>query len=226
MSRNFEIVPSELYHIYNRGTDKRNIFTSVRDYERFLTLLYVSNGNMPVHLQLQGSTLNKVADIDLGKKLVDIGVYCLMPNHFHIILRGIEVGGVSRFMQKLTTGYTMYFNKRHERSGSLFQGRYKAVHIDKDHYLKYLMAYIHLNPVKIIDSKWKEEGIKDLKKSEAYLERYKYSSYPDYVLGDRIESCILNKDVFPKYFEMNHDLRLYISDLLESSRLNLEEIAG
>jgi|SRR3989338_2060772 len=226
MSRNFKIVPGELYHIYNRGTDKRNIFTSVHDYERFLTLLYVSNGSTPVHLQLQGSTLNKVRDIDLDKKLVNMGAYCLMPNHFHAILSGIEMDGVSRFMQKLTTGYTMYFNKRHERSGSLFQGRYKAVHIDKDRYLKYLMAYIHLNPIKIIDSKWKEEGIKDLKKSETHLESYKYSSYLDYVLGDRIESCILNKDILPKYFETNHDLRSYINDLLEYSRLNLEEIAG
>lgn len=225
MSRNFEIAPGELYHIYNRGTDKRNIFTSARDYERFFTLLYVSNGNIPVHLQLQGSTLNKVTDIELGKKLVSIGAYCLMPNHFHIILRGIEAGGVSRFMQKLTTGYTMYFNKRHERSGSLFQGRYKAVHIEKDSYLKYLLAYIHLNPIKIIDSKWKEEGIKDLKKSKSHIEGYKYSSYLDYVLGYRLESCILDKDILPKYFDTSHDFRSYTNDLLESSRLNLEEIA-
>lgn len=226
MSRNFEIASAELYHVYNRGTDKRNIFTSARDYERFLALLYVSNGNIPVHLQLQGSTLNKVIDIDLGKKLVNIGSYCLMPNHFHMIISGIELGGVSRFMQKLTTGYTMYFNKRHERSGSLFQGRYKAIHVNNDRYLKYLMAYIHLNPIKIIDSKWKEEGIKDLKKSKAYLESYKYSSYLDYVLDNRIENCILDKNILPKYFEKNSDFRSYVNDLLEYSRLNLEEIAG
>ncbi len=158
--------------------------------------------------------MKKVADIDLGKKLVNIGAYCLMPNHFHMIISGIEVGGISKFMQKLTTGYTMYFNKHHERSGSLFQGRYKAVHIDKDRYLKYLMVYIHLNPIKIIDSKWKEEGINNLKKSKDYLESYKYSSYPDYVLGDRIESCILNKDILPKYFETNNDFRSYVNDLL------------
>lgn len=222
MSRNFEIFQEELYHVYNRGTDKRNIFTSVSDYERFLTLLYVSNGSIPVHLQLQGSTLNKVVDIDLGKKLVSIGAYCLMPNHFHIILSGIEINGISHFMQKLTTGYTMYFNKRYERSGSLFQGRYKAVHVEKDNYLKYLMTYIHLNPIKIIDSKWKEQGIKDLKKSEAHLEGYKYSSYLDYVSSKRLESCILNKDILPKYFEINQDIRSYMNDLLEYSRLNLE----
>jgi len=101
MSRNFKIVPGELYHIYNRGTDRRNIFTSVHDYERFLTLLYVSNGSTPVHLQLQGSTLNKVRDIDLDKKLVNMGAYCLMPNHFHLLINQKDKGKICHCRAKL-----------------------------------------------------------------------------------------------------------------------------
>lgn len=110
-------------------------------------------------------------------------------------------------MQKLITAYTMYFNKRHKRSGVLFQGKYKATHAQSDPYLMHLIAYIHLNPVKLIDPKWKENGIKDRKKAEDYLNDFHYSSYLDYINDDRLETRLINKNILPKYFETPDDFK-------------------
>lgn len=215
MARNVVIVPGEYYHLYNRGTEKRNIFSSQHDYDRFLSLLYLCNGNIPVHLQLQGRTLNEIGQIDRGERIIDICAFCLMPNHFHLLVREVAENGISRFMQKLITGYTMYFNKRHERSGALFQGKYKATHANNDAYLRYLISYLHLNPVKLIDSDWKEEGIKDREKAEEYIKLYRYSSYVDYLGQDRMEKMIINKDALPKYFETPTDFKKIVTEWLD-----------
>ncbi len=129
--------------------------------------------------------------------LVDICAYCLMPNHFHLLLRERVEGGISRFMQKLTTAYTMYFNKRYERSGTLLQGRFKATHASRDEYLSYLVAYIHLNPVKLIEPLWKESGIADRDYAEDYLASYTFSSYPDYLGQDRAQNRLLDMKALP-----------------------------
>lgn len=215
MGRNIVFAPDEFYHLYNRGTEKRNIFSSKIDYERFLSLLYISNGSVPVHLQLQGRTLNEVRTVERGGPLVDIAVYCLMPNHFHLLVREKSGTGISRFMQKLMTAYTMYFNKSHERTGSLFQGKFKATHAKDDRYLKYLISYIHLNPIKLIDPKWKENGIKNRTKGEKYLDEYQYSSYLDFQGQKRNADIILSKSVLPKYFERPLDFRTSVTEWLD-----------
>ena len=140
MTRNVKLAPGEFYHLYNRGTEKRNIFQLETDYERFLTLLYLCNGENVVQLKLQGRTLSEVDRTNDRNQLIHICSYCLMPNHFHLLVQEKEEGGISRFMQKVTTGYTMYFNERHGRSGGLFQGRFKATHANNDRYLKYLIS--------------------------------------------------------------------------------------
>jgi putative transposase len=159
MQRSFHFAPREFYHLYNRGTEKRKIFLCRADYARFLALLYLANQETPTVLKIQGRTLEELVEERSGTPLVEIATYCLMPNHFHLLVRGVEEGGVGKFMQKLTTGYTMYFNKKNERTGTLFQGRYKATHVADDRYLRYLISYIHLNPIKLIEPKWKETGI-------------------------------------------------------------------
>ena len=181
MSRNIKLSPNEYYHIYNRGVDKRKIFSGEKDYERFLALLYLGNSNIAVDLKLQGRTLKEVLNITREKTLVDICAYCLMPNHIHLLIHEKEENGISRFMQKITTAYTMYFNKKNDRTGSLFQGKFKATHADHDNYLKYLISYIHLNPVKLIEPSWKETGISKRKRAESFLESYRYSSYRDFL---------------------------------------------
>jgi putative transposase len=217
MTRTIEFSIGEYYHIYNRGTDKREIFTTSNEYFRFLVLLYICNSDIKVdigdHLR-QGLTLSEIFQIDKGKELVSIGSYCLMPNHFHILIHEKDEKGISLFMQKLQTAYTMYFNKKHDRNGSLFQGTFKAQHITKDTYLKYLFAYINLNPIKLIDPKWKERGIKNLSESEKYLDGYKHSSYLDLIGIKRIESRILNLFVFPEYFDSKLEFKDFINEWL------------
>src|SRR6266853_650766 len=119
MTRPIEFSLGEYYHVYNRGSDKRRVFLSPRDYDRFVALLYMCNSPEPVHISLQGKSLSDLLKIKHKKRLVDIGVYCMMPNHFHLLLRERVENGISQFMHKLATGYTMYFNKKNNRSGSL-----------------------------------------------------------------------------------------------------------
>ena len=220
MARNVEFAPHEFYHIYNRGTEKRNIFLSRSDYERFSALLYSCNGTLPVRLDnipesKQGRTLlERAIQCDRGTPLVEICAYVLMPNHFHLLIRERSDGGISKFMQKLLTGYTMYFNTRRERSGVLFQGKYKARHAHGDRYLAHLISYIHLNPVKLIEPLWKETGIRNRSNAERYLKQYTYSSYPDYLGQERTANKIITKDALPAYYESPKDFSNVIKEYL------------
>ncbi len=223
MSRNIDLSIGEYYHIYNRGTDKRIIFKNDKDYYRFLILLYLCNSTLNVHLgdlieaqDIQNLALYKdsILDMDRGETIVSIGVYCLMPNHFHLVLKEKQEGGISLFMQKLSIGYTMYFNKKYDRSGALFQGKFKAKHANTDNYLKYLFAYIHLNPIKLIDKNWIENGIQDLNKVKDYLDNYSFSSYPNYIGEKRKENNILDIKAFPDYFQSEREFKDFICDWL------------
>ena len=221
MERKIVFAPGEYYHIYNRGVEKRDIFLSDADRLRFQRLLYVANGdNAVVYKLIQGLPLD---EIKRGKQVVAIGAYCLMPNHFHILVKEIVEGGVSKFLAKLTTSYSMYFNTKHKHSGSLFQGTFKAEHVDNDEYLKYLYSYIHLNPVKLIDPEWKEKGIRDIEKAKKYLEGYHYSSYEDYATGGREESAILSSKEFPEYFEKQGDFAEFVEEWMRYKEENLME---
>ncbi|KKR68323.1 MAG: hypothetical protein UU10_C0027G0016 [Parcubacteria group bacterium GW2011_GWF1_40_6] len=199
--RKTNLVEGEYYHIYNRGNGKQKIFHDKEDYLRFMSLLYVSNSSESFNLyDLNRNTHFNVYEIERNNLLVNIGVYCLMPNHFHILITGKVEGGISKFMQKLSTAYSMYYNKKYERTGSLFEGKFKSQHMITDRQLKYLFSYIHLNPIKLIQKDWKERGIKDKKKAVDYLKEYFYSSYLDFVGERRIQEKILNIKSFPQYF--------------------------
>jgi len=193
----------EYYHVYNRGNSKQDIFRDNLDRRRFQNLLYVANGMNS--FILRGVPKEKVFDFERGDCLVHIGAYCLMPNHFHILLTPAVERGVQTFMQKLATGYSMYFNKKYSRTGGLFEGRFKSQHADSDEYLKYLFSYIHLNPVKLIQPDWKEFGIRDLANVQKYLSDYKYSSLLDYV-GMRDEGVIVESNRFPEYFRSHKEV--------------------
>jgi len=226
MSRKISFIIDGYYHIYNRGTDKRITFNDDQDYQRFIALLYLCNSTFAVDLRehfSEGSTFGEIFTLPRGEKIIDIGEYCLMPNHFHLILHERIEGGISLFMQKLSTGYTQYFNKRNKRTGSLFQGRFQAKHADTDEYLKYLFAYVHLNPIKLIDPEWKEKGIVDLKKSKEYLMEYPYSSYYDFLKIKRPERVILNTDAFPEYFKTERDFEEFIHDWLTYNKEFMDE---
>lgn len=202
MARAFSFDKDEYYHIFNRGVEKRIVFSNTYEKTRFQKLLYVCNGTKVVHF----SNLYDIAEshevyaVDRGEPLVQIGAYCILSNHFHLLIKEYEIGGISMFMQKLITAYTMYFNIRNKRSGGLFEGKFRARQALDDNYLKYLFSYIHLNPAQHTDATWKTSGTKNIKRTMEYLKEYQFSSLPDYLGEARIQSIILAKDSFPNYF--------------------------
>jgi putative transposase len=223
MTRSIEFSIGEFYHIYNRGTEKRKIFLSKTDYERFVSLLYLCNSKESVQIGPTKKSLEDILLVNRDNQIVDIGAYCLMPNHFHLLLHESIEDGISKFMQKLTTAYTMYFNKKNERTGALFQGVFKAEHANNDEYLKYLFAYIHLNPVKINEPNWKEDGIKNIKTVNKLLINYPYSSYHEYSGSNRLEKKIINKEAFPEYFEKITDFKEMINYYLNFNNISTQK---
>src|SRR3989344_3150278 len=195
--RKVSFVPDEYYHIYNRGNSKQKIFPPPKDFGRFVKILYLANSEKGFKFR---DTTGQIYDIERGKQLVSIGAYCLMPNNFHILMKEVDEGGLSKFMQKLTTAYSMYYNTKYKRSGSLFEGRFKSEHLYDDQYLKYIFSYIHLNPLKLLDNEWKENGIKNKSSALRFLDQYNFSTYPEYKGINRPEKVILDRKPFPDYF--------------------------
>lgn len=182
----------EFYHLYNRGTEKRVIFLDEQDYNHFLFLMYICNTEKSIELR-------KISEnFDRGETIVDIGIFCLMPNHFHILVHEKINGGISKYMLKIMTSYSMYFNKKYERTGKLYEGVFKSTHANKDTYLKYLYSYIHLNPAKLIDKNWRENKNRNSAKLLEYIFSYHYSSLQEYVSS---KFKIVNPYPFPTYFK-------------------------
>ncbi len=216
--RKVSFVFGEYYHIYNRGNSKQKIFHEKEDYLYFIKLLYILNQKNKK--QLRDYTHDVFISRENCDPLVAIGAYVLMPNHFHILITPTEDGSVSKFMQKISTGYVMYYNQKYKRSGSLFEGKFKSQHANNDRYLKYLFSYIHLNPLKLIDKNWKEKGIKNAQKAFEFLNNYTYSSYSDYVNeSNRPECIILNKKAFPAYFPNS---KIFRKEIVEWFNYNTE----
>ncbi|MEK9134880.1 MAG: transposase [Patescibacteria group bacterium] len=145
--RKIQFANGEYYHIFNRGVEKREIFTNNLELERFFLSMKEFNilnpiGGLHVASFRKESSLRSLAS---KEKLVSFICYCLNPNHFHFILKQIMDRGIEKFMHRLGSGYTNYFNKKYKRSGSLFQGTFKANHINSDKYLLYTSAYVNLN---------------------------------------------------------------------------------
>lgn len=128
-----------------------------------------------------------------------------MPNHFHLILKQNVDDGITTYMRKLLTAYSMYFNTKYEHSGVLFQGRFKSRLIDTDAYHRYVFAYVHLNPIDLIYSDWKNNGIPHLGKAWKFLLNYKYCSYADYAGNSRVESKLLSRDEAPDFLSEQDD---------------------
>src|SRR3989344_7139585 len=115
------------YHIYNRGNNKRKVFLGRGDLERFFQSMQEFNSEEPIG-SIHISSFKEPLLRSSTSKLVDFVCFCLNPNHYHFIIRQLTDKGIEKFMHRLGTGYTNYFNEKHKCSGSLFQGRYKAIH--------------------------------------------------------------------------------------------------
>jgi len=223
--RKVPFVPGEYYHIYNRGNSKQIIFFDEKDYERFTKCLYLCNSQKNFNFRDDIVDLKIDSfDFDRGTPIVSIGTWTLMPNHFHLYLtfspcpgQG-EKNNISDFMHRLSLAYVGYLNRKYKRTGSLFEGPFKAVHVKNDNQARYLFSYHHLNPVKLIQPKWKEEGIKNTKKTLEFLKNYKWSSYLDYKGVKRPEGKIITLEDFPIDFQNTNDFDREILDWLEYNK--------
>lgn len=204
----------EIYHVMNRGVEKRKIFMKPQDYSRFILGLYFFNDarmkydiwtNLKTRkeqtLSILGSSSIGTPGVPIEEerlRSVDILAFALMPNHFHLILREIKEGGIASFMQKMT-GYAKYFNQQYDRVGPLFQGRYKAVHVKDEEQLRTTFVYVHTNPVELKESEWKDFKVKDAPQAINRLKEYRWSSYNDYT-GSPIFPAVTERDFFQKLY--------------------------
>lgn len=204
------LVNGEFYHIFNRGSEKREIFLQPRDYSRFQQTFYYYQfiGPKPKFSNFAKFKLSSFKPLP-GEKFVDIICYCLMPNHFHFLVRQLKDGGVSKFVSQLSNSYTKFFNTKYDRVGPLFQGAFKAVRVKTDEQLIYLSSYIHLNPIKA--------------KLARSIEKYPWSSYHEYSLSNTI--CLT--DEILNLFSSRADYKKFIIDQKRAQTMPsfVEEIA-
>ena len=219
--RDKPLLNGETYHVFNRGAHKQKIFLSQEDYARFLLLVYLSNSTHPANLRetlvkYKGSTFGEVfMEERVEDPLVDVLAYSLMPNHYHLILRQKSDNGITNFMRKLGTGYTMSYNVKYEHSGVIFQGRFKSRHVGNGPYFRYIFAYVHLNPVSIIEPHWEDRGIENPRRVRDFLSQYQHSSYYDYSVKERPQSKLLSLKQAPDFLRTQNDLE----EMLKSVRL-------
>jgi len=217
-----KFIENQIYHIYNRGVEKRNIFKEDKDYFRFLHDLFEFNDendvfNVAYYFNLQTKEIESQhleTERKPRKLLVEILIFTLMPNHFHLLLRQKKEKGIVRFMQKLGTGYTNYFNKKYERVGSLFQGRFKAVLIKEESHFLHLPYYIHSNP---LDLNYGSSTPID------WLENYRWSSYLDYI-GQKNFPSVTSRDFLLEFFGGEKEYQKEMIKWLKEKDENIEEI--
>ena len=217
-------------HVYNRGNRKQPIVHNARDKEHFLQMLYYFNAEqipVPTFRELNKQRFNLCSfewpkDWQPRKPMVNIVAFTLMENHFHLLLKEIKEGGISKFMQKLGTGMTMYYNTKYGESGSLFQGSYKARCVDEDLYLKYLSVYIQIKNVFELYPGGLKKAVKEFDKAYGWAINYPYCSLGDFVeVKDR---GIINKDIFSEIFSNPKEYKEFTCDCIFS--MNLKERLG
>src|SRR3989344_3859948 len=205
--RKIPLAEGEFFHVYNRGNSKQQIFIDDHDRDRFVKLLYLCNSKKSFNFRN-----------DIVRKGIDVWDFDSVPPR----LAGGRARGdenklpISIFLEKLCKTYAQYFNAKYKRTGSLFESKFKSVHITDDPQAKYNFSYIHLNPVKLIDKDWRKNGIKDFVKTMQFLQNYKWSSYQDHKGVVRPENKILDLDKFPKYFQDVKDFDIEIIEWLKN----------
>ncbi len=229
--RKIKFITDKIYHIFNRGVEKRNIFIDDSDRWRFVQAMFLFNddeisSNILWKLENEKGGLNFKTlreYIEQNKKdrrpLVKIMTDCLMPNHFHFLVKQVQENGISRFMQKFGVGYTNYFNEKYDRVGSLFQGPFRAVLVENDLYLQYLLVYINIiNPGQLVEPNLKEIGVADVDKIMAAADAYGWSAHPEYT-GER-QSIIIEKDVLAEFFPTPEKYREFARSVLLGRKID------
>jgi len=203
-NRKFVFGNNEYYHVFNRGVEKRPTFTNKHEYLRAIaTFNYYKYSGLSLRYS-KYITLDKNKRLNFLNRLIEDNLqisllaYCIMENHFHFLIKQIKDNGVVKFMAKFTNSYTKYFNTKHKRVGPLFQGVFKAVHIDSDEQLIHLSRYIHLNPV--VGYRVKIED----------LSNYQWSSFPSYM--GMLDIFQIDKQEIMSFFKNVQDYRKFICD--------------
>ena len=185
---------AEVHHVLSRGVDKRKIFMDDKDRFRFIHDLFEFNDQAPAenvlyHLRRPSIDVGHRYDADVRRRninrpprkiLVNLYAFCLMPNHYHLLLSPFVENGISLFMKKLNGGYAKYFNQKYKRTGTLFEGRFKSVLTENHAHFIHLPYYIHLNPLDLIAPEWRKRKTEDYKKAIEFLDSYRWSSHLDY----------------------------------------------
>jgi len=200
--RKTPFVNGEFYHIYNRGIDKRILFSDETDVERFVQSMSEFNKIEPIGSIYENSFRKEKANPP--QQLVKFISYCVNPNHFHFLLEQLVDRGIEKFLHRLGTGYTKYFNNRHSRSGSLFQGPFKAIHLESNEYLLHLSVYVNLNDrihqlgslaSKLVDSR---------------------SSWTEYIEGRLKIPSFCDTDIILGQFSSKKDYEIFAEEALQS----------
>lgn len=205
----YRIIPfvnGEFYHLYTRGVEKQQTFSDRKDYSHFVDALFYYQIQNPKP-RFSTHRRSKVFPIDTSKKIVEIICYCLMPNHFHLLVKQLQDGGISELMRKLLLSATKYRNTKYNRQGSVFQVPFKAVFIESEEQLLHVSRYIHLNPfVSML--------IKDLKS-------YKWSSYLNYQ-GLNNNPAVKKEEIL-NFFKSPKDYEKFVLDQADYG-IQLEKI--
>lgn len=224
--RKIKFAPGEIYHIYNRGVDKRRIFMEEADMWRCLQglclfnnkknasniLWQIEKGRSRVSLRILKDYIIKEG----REPIVRILAYCLMPNHYHLLVEELEEGGITKFMHKFG-GYTFYFNKKYQRSGSLFEGPFGAVLVEDDIQLQYLLVYINvINPGQLVESKLKKEGIRDVEAVIKAADEYLWTTHQEY--SGKRDSIIIDKGILGEIFPDSEKYRDFVKQVLLSKK--------
>lgn len=210
--RKIPLITNQFYHVLNRGISFQPTFTTKRDFQRAIEVMrYYQNKKLPLRysqfLALSNEKRNQILE-NLAKEkqfLVDIITFCLMPNHFHFILKQVKEEGISKFMSNFTNSYTRYLNVKNKRNGPLFQGKFKAIRVETNEQLLHLSRYIHLNPY----SSYVIKTPKD-------LEKYPYSSFLEYLGKSQISFC--SKETVLDQFKNTKSYKKFVFDQADYQR--------
>lgn len=203
------------YHVYNCGVERRITFITEKDYQRFLGTIsyYLYNQQIPYseYLKLNVGDQKEYLSSKKSAEFIRIHIlaYCLMPNHFHLLVKQAKDSAVSAFMSDISNSYTKYFNTKNQRLGNLFRGPFSAKEILTQESFLQVSRYIHLNPVMSSKVKWKDKP-----------ELYPYSSYSNWIKGD--SGGIINMEEINKFVELNpRDYKLFVASKLPENFYNL-----
>jgi len=219
----------EFFHIVNRGVEKRDIVHDDSDRLRFVQDLYILNDkNLAPNNRLARTKREHEEYKQQRKELVHIHAWCLMNNHYHLFLSPVNdnIANLSLFMKKLNMGYAKYFNEKYDRTGYLWQGKYKKFQIERDPHFIYIPYYIHLNPLDYTRPKWREGKIQNASSAIANLRKYRWSSYLDHTSEKNFPSVIdrsVLKGTLGSRNEQEMEIRGIISDFERAKASNFIE---